>query len=289
MNEVFSVGDHDFTKFGLIPSVILLVDIPSAIEDSFYTGQVLIGLKDPIYEASSPFRHATELHKVLLTRMNERHILFIYSDGGPDHRLTYVTVQLSLIALFLNLNLDVLVAGRTAPSHSWANPVERVISVVNLGLQCVGVMRAKMSDEFEKVISGCNNLKDLRAGCKGYEDGVRGALAPAKELLSNIFKRLELKGKSFEIFESATSQEIEEFWNILLSVDASINSTNVTKASLAKFKSLNQFISHCCTFRRYSITIKKCGDNLCSICKPVKMPQDVFSGMSCLCIAYMYK
>jgi hypothetical protein len=163
------------------------------------------------------------------------------------------------------------------------------MSVVNLGLQCVGVMRAKMSDEFEKVISGCNNLKDLRAGCKGYEDGVRGALAPAKELLSNIFKRLELKGKSFEIFESATSQEIEEFWNILLSVDASINSTNVTKASLAKFKSLNQFISHCCTFRRYSITIKKCGDNLCSICKPVKMPQDVFSGMSCLCIAYMYK
>ena len=50
--------------------------------------------------------------------MIEQHALFIYSDGGPDHRLTYVSVQLSLIALFLNLDLDLLVAARTAPSHS---------------------------------------------------------------------------------------------------------------------------------------------------------------------------
>ena len=73
----------------------------------------------------------------------ERHALFIYSDGGPDHRLTYVSVHLSLIALFFNLNLDLVVAARTVPSHSWANPVERVMSTINLGLQCVGVMRKK--------------------------------------------------------------------------------------------------------------------------------------------------
>lgn len=62
----------------------------------------------------------------------------MYTDGGPDHRLTYVSVQLSLIAIFLELDLDVLIAARTAPNYSWANPVERIMSIINLGLQCVG-------------------------------------------------------------------------------------------------------------------------------------------------------
>ena len=48
-NEVFVVGDHDFTKFRIIPSVVLLVDIPETIEGSFYSGQVFVGLKDGIF------------------------------------------------------------------------------------------------------------------------------------------------------------------------------------------------------------------------------------------------
>ena len=55
---------------------------------------------------------------VLMKTLGLRTILFIYFDGGPDQRLTYVSVKLSLIALFLNLNLDFLVACRTAPNHS---------------------------------------------------------------------------------------------------------------------------------------------------------------------------
>ena len=72
--------------------------------------------------------------------------LFLYSDGGPNHRLTYVSVQLSLIALFLNFDLDILIACRTAPSHCWANPVERIMSIINLGLQCIGIMRTRMGE-----------------------------------------------------------------------------------------------------------------------------------------------
>lgn len=37
-------------------------------------------------------------------RVGDKSILFIYSDGGPDHRLTYISVQLFLIALVINLN-----------------------------------------------------------------------------------------------------------------------------------------------------------------------------------------
>ena len=82
----------------------------------------------------------------------DKPVLFMYTDRGPDHRLTYISVQLSLICLFLNLNLDYLCVGRTAPYHSWRNPVERIMSIIKLGLQCVGLARSKLSHEFERDI-----------------------------------------------------------------------------------------------------------------------------------------
>ena len=87
--------------------------------------------------------------------------LFIYSDGGPDHRLTYLSVQLSLISIFLELDLDFLCAARTAPCHSWRNPAEHIMSIVNLGLQCVGLMQGQMSEEDEAAISNCSNISQL--------------------------------------------------------------------------------------------------------------------------------
>ena len=130
------------------------MNILDAFEGSWYQGRVLVGLKDAIFEPSSPLRHATELHSLLLKTIGEKTIMFIYSDGGPDHRLTYVSVQLSLIALF---NLDFLVACRTAPNHSWKYPVERIMSLLNTGFQCVGLMRAKALDDFELAVQSCNN------------------------------------------------------------------------------------------------------------------------------------
>ena len=76
----------------------------------------------------------------------------MYSDGGPDHRLTYNSVKLALMSLFIKLDLDMLIAIRTAPNNSWANPVERIMSIVNIGLQGVGVMRSKIGEKFEKAI-----------------------------------------------------------------------------------------------------------------------------------------
>ena len=220
-HATFAVGDHDFAKFKLTPSVILLVNIPEFIDMSFYMGKVFVGFKETVYEPSSPIRHATELYKCLVTRMEGRHILFIYSDGRPDHRLTYLSVQLSLVALFLNLDLDVLIAGRTAPSHSWANPVERIMSIVNLGIQCIGIMRSPGSNEFESCVTKCNSLKDLREACMPFKEDITNSLREPKDLLSSIMVRLELKGEKFRVFESATEREIEDFWEILLTIDAS--------------------------------------------------------------------
>ena len=89
----FEVGDHNFTKFSIIPSVVLLIDVPERIDDSWYQGQVLVGFKDAAFESSSPLSHATELSRILRSK-EEYHkpVLFVYSDGGPDHRIMHVSV-----------------------------------------------------------------------------------------------------------------------------------------------------------------------------------------------------
>ncbi len=59
-----------------------------------------VSYKDAVHEPSS---HATELLSVLEAHpSNFKPIMFIYTDidGGPDHRLTFLSVQSSLIALF---------------------------------------------------------------------------------------------------------------------------------------------------------------------------------------------
>ena len=141
------------------------IDIPTNIDGSFYRGDVYISFKDSILQPSSPFRHAAELKKLLQSRggklkdvcdfkilicfiltPNSAYLLavppivLIFTDGGPDHRSTYMSVKLAMIALFLEMDLHGLIA------------LQRIMSIVNLGLQGVGVMRQKQNNEFEKAI-----------------------------------------------------------------------------------------------------------------------------------------
>lgn len=164
LNEKMVVADHDFTKFSLTPSGNFVIDIPETIEGSFYRGKVYVGLKDSTFQHSSPLRHATELKQILVgnyTSINP--VLAMYTDGGPDHRLTYVSVQIALIALFLELDLDFLCAIRTPPHNSWKNPAERIMSILNLALQGVGIARSQTA--FEDHLQRCKKHEaDQRAG-----------------------------------------------------------------------------------------------------------------------------
>ena len=58
-------------------------------------------------------------------------VVFLYTDGGCDHHLTLKSVQLTLIALFIMKDLDLLVAAHTCPGHSFANPAECVMATLN--------------------------------------------------------------------------------------------------------------------------------------------------------------
>lgn len=242
----------------------------------FNIGTVFVDLKDAIFEPSSPFRHMCELYNTLQSISFSKHILFLYSDGGPDHRLTYISVQLSLICLFITLDLDYLCAGRTAPYSSWRNPVKRIMSVLSLGLQCVGLARAKMPEDFEREVAKCNNLSELRKNPAGKELEVQDSLSPVKILLCSLFSHLKLKDEFIKTFASASNNELSIFWNAIISLDSTLTEDGIyRKEAIGNHVKALQFLSHCCCQSHYTFDILKCGNASCTICKPVQLPTSV--------------
>ena len=232
-----------------MPSVALINDIPTEIASSWYSGKVFYALKESAFEPSSPIRHVTELFSLLQNLENVNPVLLLYTDGGPDHRLTYLSVQVALIALFKKLDLDYLCAARTAPCHSWKNPVERIMSIFNLGLQSVGVMHQSKDAEYEKVVEGCKNLSQLRVAAeknKGFKATTQDSIAPVKVLLTQLFNRLQLKGESFRPVVAASEQSIEEVWNSVQEIEPSlILGEPLRKEHLPNKDALNRFMEHC--------------------------------------------
>jgi len=219
----FAVADHDFTKCGLIPSVIMQAEIPNSIDESFYRGNVHVGLKDPIFEPSSAMRHTSELYDIIVK--SNKPYLFLYTDGGPDHQVKYIKTQIAFISLFLALDLDYLVAVRTPPGHSWKNPVERIMSILNLGLQCVGLICQEMDGELEEIMSKCNSMNDIRKAAEKtprLKNSLKQSLDSTITLLNDVFKRLQLKNKNFKTYEAASELEMNALWDSVLLIDSTL-------------------------------------------------------------------
>ena len=128
--------------------------------------------------------------------------LYLYTDGGGDRKNSNFKVQKSLLALFLKYDLDKLIAARPAANHSYRNAVERCHSIANMGLQSVGMMRAKQDDDFERVMSKCDGNADIGKECEKSESFKASFLESAKrprELLEEVLSHLSLKDEQFKI------------------------------------------------------------------------------------------
>lgn len=149
-------------------------------------------------------------------------IRLIYSDGGPDYRVTYPSVKLSLIAMFLLDNCDYVLAMRTAPHQSYRNWVERIMSTLNLALQTIAIERRKMSDQMEHIIKSLNTMVSIRKAADkndSFKTALTDSLEPVKSSLNSLFERLSLKQKNFMIGSPASDNLIEEMWQALRDLD----------------------------------------------------------------------
>ncbi|XP_052223762.1 uncharacterized protein LOC127839434 isoform X2 [Dreissena polymorpha] len=274
VSSTLSALDHDMqSKLSLTPSVALKVGVPESIEESFYRGNVTVKYKDSVFQPSTPFRHAVEMEQIL-TKGGANDavppILMIFSDGGPDHRITYHSVKLALIVLFKKLNLDMLIAGRSAPGHSWLNPAERIMSILNLALQNAALIRAECRPEFETTLNGANSMADIRKNAERVE-GLKAAwvqsASPVIELLEERTNRLSLQSKRFECQPAASDDEVKQFEEqVLALIDEDITLGQYQEKNVKAKAAYQQFLADHCRQRHYLFQIRKCGNEAC--CRP---------------------
>lgn len=246
LNSMLSCLDHDCqSKGSLTPSVCLDVDIPDANDESFYRGKVTLGMKDSVFQSSNPFRHAVELQHILNLKGEQKPVLMMFTDGGPDHRVTYHAVKLALIVLFKRLGLEMLVAGRTAPGHSWTNPAERIMSLLNLAFQNAALSRNECSSDMEQVLRSCGGMADIRKKAETVKDLKAGWIASLQQMITMLeerVKRVELKGKSFSCIPPATDEEVIEFEREVNQIDPIIVMGQYQQQHLKRAEKYKQFI-----------------------------------------------
>ena len=147
-------------------------------------------------------------------------------------------------------------------------------------------MREKGDPDFEAEAGKCNSLAALRNATQrmpNFRSAALDSMAHVKSLLITLLERLELKKKKFSTLFPATEDHIDAMWSELLMVDSTLNKDeSLTKKELSSKQDLKVFLEHCCTCRHYSFQIKKCGSLTCTICKPVRLPKEVFDSLHVL-------
>ena len=139
--------DHGMHKSSFTLNVARRCDIPASTDKSFVRGNVNYTVSDNVFQSSSPFRHEVVLCKIIKELEHVPPILMKYTDGRTDQRNTLESVKVASIRLFKKLDLDLMIAARCAPGHSYINTAERIMIILNLGLKNEATERALCNDE----------------------------------------------------------------------------------------------------------------------------------------------
>ena len=109
------------------------------------------------------------------------------------------------------------------------------MSILNLGMQSIGLMRSEMSDDVENLMKKCNSMEEIRT-CSNNEPQLKNELIDSLQapinLMEGIFERLLLKDEPFLTYKSATEEEIKSLWESLLEIEDSLNMDDRTKKDI---------------------------------------------------------
>ena len=93
--------DHDVDHKGsIIPTVNMVCDIPDDISGTFYRGNVHVTFKESVFQPSCSYRAILELIQLLRSEGFDntvREHLYLFTDGGAEHRVCFESVKIRLI------------------------------------------------------------------------------------------------------------------------------------------------------------------------------------------------
>jgi hypothetical protein len=204
-----SIGDHNFHRASVRPSMTLFMTTPLVSRNSWQTGKVTCSSKDCATQRSSPMQHSLEFveqcrkqvecdDQILSTNpspLENTYMPFVLvqrSDGGADRNPKNASVIVALIHTFLQLNLDALVVRLTAADISYVNnKVEGVMPVANLAHQNQAFERKQMIVVHEKLFKNANLGAQVREIIKKQappeeaQKAWRASMKPVIELIGD--------------------------------------------------------------------------------------------------------
>ena len=197
-------------------------------------------------------------------------VLIKFTDGGTDQRNTLEKVRCATICLFREMDFDMVILGRCAPGHSYINSAERIMSILNIGLQNVALQREASSDENEAHFRKCNSMAELREKYPELKQAWLESVEPVQSTIRNRFLRLSLKGESFAALDPISDQDIDIFQRHLRELFPDLDLDKLVKSQTSKSPSYTSWIERHCRLRHYTFQVRKCQDSTC--CLAPKLP-----------------
>ena len=120
-----------------------------------------------------------------------------------------------------------------------------------------------MASEIENYIKNANSNKEIRKLCSNNAnllEGLKEGLNEPKHLIEDILQKLSLKGKSFEIYEPATTPQIKQYEDALVeNFDENILSLTLNSDFCkSKYPKVTEFYDTNCISRTYFFHIFNC-------------------------------
>ena len=119
-----------------------------------------------------------------------------------------------------------------------------------------------MNSEMEKIIDQEVQLRKVCEDNQVFQQSLEKSIAPAKELISEVFQRLSLKEKPFKLYPPAEDKEIEDFKEVIAEKFGTFPSS-AESGPVAKF-----YETHCVKGTDL-FQVKKCTDKQCSFHEPL--------------------
>ncbi|WAR05994.1 LOW QUALITY PROTEIN: hypothetical protein MAR_021363 [Mya arenaria] len=268
--------DHDMKMSSLTPSVVLKCRVPDTVQQSFVRGQVTTFINDTVTQTSSPFRHAAHIVKILESNQETNpKVLLKYTDGGTDQRNTLEQVKCANICLFQELNLDMLITVRCAPGQSYVNPAERIMSILNYGLQNVATERQKLDEETEKKLNRCNGMSSVRELLKkepDLEPKWVESIEPIQSLIENRFMRLRLKDEPIRCLTPVSDAEIDLLKRHLRELFPDLDLDKLQKVHTNRCAEYVDWKTRHCRETQYTFQVRKCSNSTC--CPPKQLGEE---------------
>ena len=258
-------GQHSFHKTNITPSVRLVHELGTSIEDSFYRGLPQVVLKDAIFQPSNSARHATEVFQMLQKNPHLRKPVLVFTnDGGSDHNIRHERNVVSMLALFLRLTDAIFMINfQMAAYRSAYHPVEKLNCILNLAWNGVSLSREVFEDPvLEKVFGQCTTMAEVRSKAEkhpGIKTSLEKSLLPARKVLEERAKQASLKENMFEVFTAATDEQVKEFLSVIVSIDPDFDVERYLdkKKPYHYSPAIRDYIDKHITMTHYSLTFMK--------------------------------